>query len=168
MAVKPMSFLQNIGTAGRSALNFKDTSPRRVEPAHLWAGDYPNLVVTCRHNMPVLAAAFSADGKTILTGTEWWIHRAIIDGNKIIPQSSRLLPGRVGALHCLDVRGDKVQVAVHVTGDSIKIITVRFDNAGVTDAPPIQGGPNQLLAEWQRKLALKLKEDGKIEPYIPN
>ncbi|MDQ1352841.1 MAG: hypothetical protein QG657_3147, partial [Acidobacteriota bacterium] len=98
---------------------------------------------------------------TIMTGTDWWIHRSIVDGNKILPQSSRLLPNSSSrAFHFPDEQGDKMQVAVRVTEDSIKIITVRFD---IPDAPPLQGDPKELLAEWQNKLALKLKEDGKIE-----
>jgi hypothetical protein len=67
-----------------------------------------------------------------------------------------------GAYRFLDEKGDHMQVAVCVTGDSIKIINLRFDQP---DAPPIQGDPEQLLKEWQKKLALKLNEKtGKIEP----
>jgi hypothetical protein len=41
--------------------------------------------------------------------------------------------------------------------------TLRFDKP---DAPPIQGDPEELLKEWQKKLALKLDEKtGKIEPF---
>ena len=54
-----------------------------------------------------------------------------------------------------------MQVAVRITGDSIKIINLRFDKP---DAPPIQGDPEELLELWQKKLALKLDEEtGKIE-----
>jgi len=55
-----------------------------------------------------------------------------------------------------------MQVAVYVTGDSIKMIDLRFDKPG---APPLQGDLAELLKEWQEKLALKLDEEtGKIEP----
>ncbi|MGD2084604.1 MAG: hypothetical protein PVH61_00320 [Candidatus Aminicenantes bacterium] len=55
-----------------------------------------------------------------------------------------------------------MQVAVRITGDSIKIINLRFDKP---DAPPIQGDPDELLKEWQKKLGLRLDEKtGKIEP----
>jgi hypothetical protein len=55
-----------------------------------------------------------------------------------------------------------MQVAVRITGDSIKIINLHFDKP---DAPPIQGDPDELLELWQKKLALRLDEKtGKIEP----
>jgi hypothetical protein len=57
-----------------------------------------------------------------------------------------------------------VQAAVYVTGDSIKIIDLHFDQP---DAPPIQGDPEVLLKEWQEKLASRLNEEtGKIEPLF--
>jgi hypothetical protein len=58
-----------------------------------------------------------------------------------------------------------MQVAVRVTGDSIKIINLRFDKS---HAPPIQGDPAELLELWQKKLALTLNEEtGNIEPMYP-
>jgi hypothetical protein len=58
-----------------------------------------------------------------------------------------------------------MQVAVRVTGDSIKIINLRFDQP---DAPPIEGDPSELLELWQKKLGLKLDEKtGKIVPVYP-
>lgn len=69
---------------------------------------------------------------------------------------------RTGAYRFLDDQGDHMQVAVYLTGDSMKIINLRFYKP---DAPPIQGDPEELLKEWQKKLALKLDEKtGKIEP----
>lgn len=48
-----------------------------------------------------------------------------------------------------------MQVAVHVTRDSIKIVNLRFD---IPDASPIEGEPEKLLKEWQKKLGLFLDE----------
>jgi hypothetical protein len=105
------------------------------------------------------------DGKTLITATDWWIHESFVNDDRMIPKASRLLPGSwTGAYRFSDEQGDKLQVAVRVTGDSIKIITVRFD---IPDASPIQGDPKELLAGWQKKLALELKEDGKIELMYP-
>ncbi|MCX6582403.1 MAG: AAA-like domain-containing protein [Candidatus Aminicenantes bacterium] len=115
----------------------------------------------------ICAVAFSPDGKAVITATDWWIHQYVVDENTLKPKASRLLPGvGTGAYHFLDDKGDTLQMAALITGDSIKIITVRFD---IPDAPPIQGDPKKLLAEWQKKLALKLNDDGKIEPmYLEN
>jgi hypothetical protein len=81
----------------------------------------------------------------------------------IKPKASRLLPGKwLGAYRFLDDQGDHMQVAVGVTGDSIKIGNLRFDKP---DAPPIEGDPAELLKEWQEKLDLKLDE--KIGHIVP-
>jgi WD40 repeat protein len=115
-----------------------------------------------KHGDWVSSVAFSPDGKTIMAATHWWIHQSIVFGETTKPKASRLLPGRwTGAYRFLDDKGDQMQVAVRITGDSIKIINLRFDKP---DAPPIQGDPAVLLKEWQEKLALKLDEKtGKIE-----
>jgi hypothetical protein len=119
-----------------------------------------------KHSEGRSSIAFSPDGKTIMAATKWWIHQSIITDGELKPKASRLLPGSwTGAYRFLDERGDHMQVAVYVTGDSIKIINLRFDKP---DAPPIQGDPAELLKEWQKKLALKLNEEtGKIEPLYP-
>ncbi len=57
-----------------------------------------------------------------------------------------------------------MQVVSHVTGDSLRIETLRFDSA---DAPPMPGDPNALLDEWQKKLGLKFDEQQKIVPVWP-
>jgi len=130
--------------------------------ARLWRADNGQpMAKPINAGSSVYAMSFSPDGKTIMIGTNWWIHQYVIKSDKMIPKASRLLPDRfTGGYRFLDEKGDKMQVAVRVTGDSIKIITVRFDSP---DAPPLQGDPKELLEEWQRKLALKLNEDGTIE-----
>ena len=57
-----------------------------------------------------------------------------------------------------------MQVAVCITGNAIKIDTLRFD---IPKAPPLEGDPKTLLEEWQKKLALKFDANGKIVPMYP-
>jgi WD40 repeat protein len=112
----------------------------------------------------VTAVTFSPDGQTVMAATDWWVHlsSAMSDTSAPIPKVNRMLSGRwTGAYRFLDEVGNQMQVAVRVTGDAIKIDTLRFD---VPNAPPIQGDPKALLEEWQRKLALKFDENGKIVP----
>ena len=63
------------------------------------------------------------------------------------------------AFRFLERSGERLQVAVLPSGDSILPTTLRFDTY---DAAPIAGDPEQLLAEWQRKLALKITDNGEI------
>jgi len=134
--------------------------------ARLWrTDDRKPLSELIKPGGRICAVAFSLDGKAVIIATDWWIHQYVVDKNTLKPKASRLLPGvGTGTYRFLDDKGDTLQVAALITGDSIKIITVSFDSP---DAPPIQGDPNELLEEWQRKLALKLNEDGKIEPMYP-
>ncbi|UCH98349.1 MAG: AAA-like domain-containing protein [Candidatus Aminicenantes bacterium] len=114
----------------------------------------------------IRSVSYSPDGRTVTVATDNWIHQSDIYGDTIKPKASRLLPGiGTGAYRFLDDKGDKMHVAVKVTGNSIKIYTIRFD---IPDAPPIKGNPDELMEEWQKKLALKLDEEtGKIEPMYP-
>jgi hypothetical protein len=133
--------------------------------ARLWDAATGNPVSSpMKHERAVFSVAFSPDGKTIMAATSYWIHQSIMVDGELKPKTSRLLPGRLTkAYRFLDDKGDHMQVAVYVTGDSIKIINLRFDKP---DAPPIEGDPAELLELWQKKLDLKLDEkNGKIEPF---
>ncbi|MGD2084612.1 MAG: AAA-like domain-containing protein [Candidatus Aminicenantes bacterium] len=135
--------------------------------ARLWEAATGNPVSSPMiHGDWVYSVAFSPDGKTIMAATSYWIHQSIMVDGELKPKTSRLLPGRLTkAYRFLDDQGDHMQVAVRVTGDSIKIINLRFDKP---DAPPIQGDPYELLELWQKKLTLKLDEKtGKIVPMYP-
>jgi hypothetical protein len=153
--------------------------------ARLWdAATGKSVSPPMKHGSLVYSVAFSPDGKTIMAATGWWIHQGIVSevkiktkasqslhqGNvpkvNIKPKASRLLPGNwMRAYRFLDEEGDQMQVVVRVTGDSIKIVHLRFDKP---NAPPIEGDPAELLDLWQKKLALKLNEKtGKIEPMYP-
>ncbi len=134
--------------------------------AQLWlAATGQPLASLIKYGSSVNSVAISPDGKTIISATKWWIHQCIITGDTIKPKASHLLPGSwTGAYRFLDEKGDRMQVAVWVSCNAIKIIELRFDRP---IAPPIQGDPRTLLDEWQQKLALKLDEKtGKIEKVV--
>ena len=111
-----------------------------------------------KHMIDFSTIAFSPDGRTVITMTDNWVHQSTISSDNINPKASRLLPGsgigpyaipNTGTYRFLDAKGDKMQVAVCVTGDTIKIVTVRFD---IPDAPPIAGDPEELMEEWQKRI----------------
>jgi hypothetical protein len=54
-----------------------------------------------------------------------------------------------------------VRVALGVTGDTLQIVTIRLDGY---DAEPVQGDPQVLLEEWQKRLGLRINEAGEIVP----
>lgn len=116
-----------------------------------------------KHISSVSYTAFSPDGKSIITGTDSYIYRGILTGKEIKLNASRVLPGILtGACRFLNDKGNNIQLALKVTGDFIRIYTLRFDD---TDSPSFQGDPRVLLEQWQKKLALKLNEEtGKIVP----
>jgi WD40 repeat protein len=134
--------------------NLLDTNTRKL------------LAILTKLHTSAYSGAVNPDVKIIIAYSNWRIHQSILADGKLKPKASRLLPGEwTGAHRFLDDRGDKMQVAVRVTGDSIKIINLRFDKS---NAPPIQGDPSELLDLWQKKLALRLDEEtGKIEPMYP-
>jgi hypothetical protein len=65
------------------------------------------------------------------------------------------------AFRFLERSGEELHVAVLPTNDSILPTTLRFDSA---EDPPIEGDPETLLDEWQKRLALKIGDDGEIVP----
>jgi hypothetical protein len=133
--------------------------------ARLWSAQTGSpLGAPMQHNGDVVAVAFSPDGKTIMAATKWWVHLSFVvsDTTTPVPKASRLLSGAcTGAYRFLDPSGNQMQVAVRATGNAVRIDTLRFD---IPNAPALPGDPKTLLEEWQRKLALKFDENGKIVP----
>jgi len=93
-----------------------------------------------------------------------WAHLARLDGTKLTLQASRFLPGFYPSFsrrpfHFLKPTGDRVQFPVVPTSGSVLPTVLRFD---AFDGPPIEGDPEQLLTEWQKRLALRITEQGEI------
>jgi hypothetical protein len=106
------------------------------------------------------------DPTFLFIATSAWAHLARLDGTKLVPHASRLLPGDYPewlstAFRFLDQSGERVQILVRPNLNTTSPITVRFDEF---DAAPLKGDPEQLLAEWQKKLALMISDHGEIVP----
>jgi hypothetical protein len=104
------------------------------------------------------------DPMTLFVATSTWAHLARIDGSNLVPHTSRLLPGDYAyesssAFRFLDQSGEHVQVLIRPNLNTTSPITVRFDDF---DASPIEGDPEQLLRDWQKKLALRISDKGEI------
>jgi hypothetical protein len=111
----------------------------------------------------VRAVAFGADGRSLFLATSWWFHVARVDGTALSPRTSRPFPfiftHGPTAVRFLDPSGDRVEVAVLPTRDSILPTTLRLDTF---DADPIPGHPVTLLEDWQKRLALEISGNGTI------
>lgn len=115
-----------------------------------------------QHKDRIHAVAFSPDGQTVLAATRWWVHATRLTDEDSHPIASRLLPGswKWGSEFCfLDPSANQIQVAVNPTPDSVRIITLRLDRP---TAQPVQGDPAKLLAEWQKRLGLRITDAGEI------
>jgi WD40 repeat protein len=127
----------------------------------------------------VAGLRFSREVREIAAITRSWAHLAhISDGGGLVPQTSRLfppglLPGNSGAdllldppsvesaLSFLDGPGLKARVPLLVTGTSILPATLNFD---AYEGVPLEGDPESLLTDWQRRLALAINGAGEIAP----
>jgi WD40 repeat protein len=112
------------------------------------------------------ALAFSPDGSSIFTATRTWGHLARFDGATLTPVASRPLPYPYAShspsnIRFLDTSGSRIQIIVQPTADCVLSTTLRFD---IDADAPIEGDPETLLADWQKKLALKIADDGEIVP----
>ncbi len=119
-----------------------------------------------RHDSTVRAVAFSPDGKTVLTATSGWLHlSSFAPDSNLMPKVSRLLDGQwTGGYRFLMDNGEQLQLALKETDDSVRLTTLRFD---IANAPPMQGDPQELLQQWQQRLALTFNAEEKIVPMWP-
>jgi WD40 repeat protein len=101
----------------------------------------------------------------LLIATPNWAHLARLAGAELVPDSSRMLPGtcpiysEASRFRFLDQSGQRAQFLLRPNVSTSSPVTVRFDEY---DTSPIQGDPEQLLEEWQKKLALRINENGEI------
>ena len=103
-------------------------------------------------------------GKSIYVLEHQWIHRYKISDGSFQLIGSRLLPiGWSYALRFPDGSSDHVQVISRETNSTLKIDNLRFD---ILDFKPIQGGPQSLLEQWEKKLGMKLQWNGSVKIII--
>ena len=55
----------------------------------------------------------------------------------------------------------QIRVALGAPRDALQIVTIQLDGY---DAEPVQGDPQVLLEEWQKRLGLRINEAGEIVP----
>jgi hypothetical protein len=98
------------------------------------------------------------------------MHLVGFDGKDFMPYSSRLLPDlsflpdissapHRTAYRFVERSGKLLRVAALTGSGGVLPATVRFD---AYDTTPFQGDPEQLLVDWQKRLALKISPIGKI------
>jgi hypothetical protein len=140
--------------------------------ARLWsAQDGKPIGEAMRHPSIVRAVAFSPDGSKALALTQWWLHASEIPKDNEVaglpPVINRMLPNSLATgrpFRFLDPAGRDLQIAVRPTADRVQVVRLRLDRP---DAAPLAGDPAQLLADWQRRLGLKINDAGEIVPLWP-
>ncbi|MDQ2695109.1 MAG: hypothetical protein M3Z21_06985, partial [Pseudomonadota bacterium] len=141
--------------------------------ARLWCTDSGEPIgQPMRHDGWVLAVVFSPDGRTVLTCSHdhtvrlWRAdtgqplgqplrHNGPVQTVAFSPDGRTILTGSDDNTARL-WRADSIQPLVQIP-------ELDFD---LSDVEPIQGDPRALLAEWERKLALKIdQQTGEVVPY---
>ena len=141
---------------GQRVLTGSDDKTARVWSAETGQPVGPPL----RHEDSVRAVAFSPDGLQIVSATSRWIH--VFRGDT--HTRSDLLPGRLPdgqAIKFLDPTGSNLGIAARNTANTVQLVELREDQANVA---PVEGDPVQLLAEWERRLGLRINEQGEAVP----
>ncbi len=121
-----------------------------------------------RHEAFVSSADYSADGRWIVTKTEscirWWKRQ---DTGRFRLAGIRWSRGvRWIGEPWISRDGRDVKAAEVFTGDSIVVRSLRL---GADDPmlPALSGSPAELLAEWQRRLALNFADESRSPALVP-
>jgi len=115
-----------------------------------------------RHEGPVIAVSFSPDSSCVLIITHRWLYVLAVTRHGLKALNSRYIgAGWIGVHHFSDSCADCLDIAVHLTADSLAIETIHLFEP---DAPPIEGDPDELLEEWQQRLGLAFDADMNIVP----
>lgn len=111
---------------------------------------------------PIVAIAWSPDGTALLAQSPQWIHRLVVDGDRLRVAGSRLMPGPApqGAWHSGAPDGRQVVVVTGARGEGLSVID--FERG-----PPPREGWRADLASWQRRLKLYFDADGQLVPGAP-
>ena len=101
----------------------------------------------------------------VLSDEPAWIHLLQVDAGMLRPRASRPIRSLQWAVTNLYVGADGIPMAKTFENVDGRLVT-RVTAADAADAPPINGDPSALLDEWQRKLALRFDQRGKVVPVI--
>lgn len=132
--------------------------------ARVWNVEEATVVDVLRLGARVTDVAWSADESTLYVNSGNWLYRYSFTPSDAEPVAARFLPGNP-VRASMQVPADCascVRMAFFETGDSIFVETIDFDEPG---GDPIEGDPEELLEEWQRKLGLRIDEDRRFHPY---
>jgi WD40 repeat protein len=144
---------------------FSPDGSRLVALSLLWNLASPREPpIRLRASAPMSAAAFAPDGSRLVTGTsdgvvELWRAKQ--------PTAAPVrLVGHKSAIRELAFQGGSQLVTLGADGTA-RIWSVDPPGGGhdgSASEPQISGNPERLLAQWQKKLALEITNDGEIVP----
>jgi WD40 repeat protein len=129
----------------------------------LWSAQMGEAIGSpVQYDSGVRAVAFSPDGNTALVSTDRWLHVHTVTDGGLEHRTSRFLGrGWTGVHRFSDACVDCLDIAVRPTANSVALETIHLFEP---DAPPIEGDPDELLEEWQRRLGLEFDEEMNIVP----
>lgn len=121
----------------------------------------PSIAFSLQYSELVRDAAFTPQGDRLLVITQAWVYYYVMEESGPVPISSRLLSGPwIGAFHWRD-EPDSLDLCLLDTGDSAQVSIMSLDPPNVA---ALSGDPEDLLAEWQRRLGLHITADARVLP----
>ncbi len=110
----------------------------------------------------VHSVAFSPDGEIALALTDEWLHVHAATEDGLEHRASRFFGNGLSAAYNFPKTcSGCFQIAVIPVPNTLRIDTIHLLEP---DAPPLEGDPVALLADWQRRLALRFDDNMDIVP----
>lgn len=159
----PMSLNGDVASAAFSPDGKKIFIGSNDNTARLWDVDTQKPIgLPMPHHGQVDSVAFSPDGKKLIVAGRPWLF--VYDVNFFyIPVKIYFLSYEwTGGYKFEDKSGNIMKAAFYAMDrNSVFIKTINFD---LSDIEPVTGDPDELLEEWQKRLALRFNENGEIVP----
>jgi len=121
----------------------------------------PTLVFKLQHQASIEEVAFVPHGRCFLAAAARWVYYYSVDEGTGTPISARLLPGRWTGAFRWAGSGDVLDAGLLDTGDRL---VLRSLDLRLPETPPIDGDPEGLLYQWQRRVGLNVDEAARISP----
>jgi WD40 repeat protein len=123
----------------------------------------PSIIDTLHFGNRVEFVSFNRAGDGFLAVTDAWLHYFSISEDGAVPISSRLLPGTwMGALRWCG-NPSLIDVALLDCRNSFRVFRLGLD---LSDVPPVEGNPEDLLFEWEARLGQHVDENARIAPSL--